>query len=138
MIAERPTAPEDPVEIDIDHVEPVLVGDRLGRGFAACDARVVDQDVDPAVTADHPVGDLRHLRGIGDIHDDDFGIVTLGAQRVASRLRDACVPIGDDHLRAGLAQRLDAAEADGPAASRHEGDPVVQFEFLEVHETILP
>ena len=44
---ERARAPEGAVEIDVEHVEPMLVGDVLRRGFAARDAGIVDEDVDP-------------------------------------------------------------------------------------------
>jgi len=49
MLAEGATTPERAVEIDVDDVEPMLVGDRLRRCLASRNARIIDQDIDPAV-----------------------------------------------------------------------------------------
>ena len=49
VAAEGAAAPEGAVEVDVDDVQPVLVGDLFRRRFAARDAGIVDQDVDLAV-----------------------------------------------------------------------------------------
>src|SRR5882757_6074212 len=45
VLAEGAAAPERAVEIDVDDVQPMLVGDLLGRCLAAGDAGIVDQDL---------------------------------------------------------------------------------------------
>ena len=64
VLAEGAAAPERAVEVDVDDVQPVLVGDRLGRRLAARDAGIVDEDVDLAVALDDVVGDLVDLRRV--------------------------------------------------------------------------
>ena len=64
MPAEGAAAPEDAVEIDVDDVQPVLVGHCFGRRFAPRDAGVVDEDVDLAVAPDEVVGDFGDAAGL--------------------------------------------------------------------------
>src|SRR3546814_5741907 len=52
-------APEAAVEVHIEHIQPMLVGDILGGGFAARDPCIVDQDVDPPIARQH-----RRRRGV--------------------------------------------------------------------------
>src|SRR5690606_18291345 len=81
VLAEGPAAPEGAVEVHVDHVVPVFVRDGLGRGLAACDAGVVDEDVDLAVTCHELVGDCGHARRVGDVHLHDLGVKALAPQR---------------------------------------------------------
>src|SRR6266478_1542062 len=134
--AEGAAAPEQAVQIDVDDVEPVLILDALRRRLAAGDAGVVDQDVDAPVSAHQIVGDRVNARALRHVHDDDLGIVTLGAQGVATRLGDARVVVGDDRRSAGFRQRFDAAEADAAAAARDERDATSYPELLKVHRLL--
>src|SRR3546814_8906472 len=56
---ESARAPEAAVEVHIEHIQPMLVGDILGGGFAARDPCIVDQDVDPPIARQH-----RRRRGV--------------------------------------------------------------------------
>ena len=50
--AEGARAPEGAVQVDVEDVEPMLVGDIFRGRLAARDAGVVDEDVDPAMRRD--------------------------------------------------------------------------------------
>jgi len=52
------------VEIDVDDVQPMFVGNLFGRRLASCDAGIVDEDIDAAVAGCQLIGDLGDtLRG---------------------------------------------------------------------------
>ena len=123
VLAEGAAAPEGAVEIDVDDVEPMLVGDRLGRRLAAGDAGIVDEDVDLAVARRRArsATSVTRLESVTSMIDD-LGVVGLspsGSARPA--LGDLGVAVGDDDLGAGLGQRLDAGEPDALAAAGHDG-----------------
>ena len=54
----------------------MLVGDVLGRGLAARDAGIVDENVDAAVTRGKRVGERSHVVGLGDV--EQFGVDRIG------------------------------------------------------------
>ena len=67
--AEGAAAPEGAVEVDVDHIEPVFVGDLFGRRLAAGDAGIVDENVDLAVTRHQFIRGLGDAAGIRDVQD---------------------------------------------------------------------
>ncbi len=120
VLAEGAAAPERAVEIDVDDVEPVLVGDLLGRCLASRDAGIVDEDIDPAVARRQLIGDLGNARRVRHVHDDDLGVQALRLQARAPGLGKLGVAIGDDDLRARLGQGFDAGKSDSLAAAGDE------------------
>ena len=91
VLAEGAAAPERAVEIDVDDVEPMLVGYLLGRRLAPRNAGIVDEDVDPAVAGCQLIGDLGNARWVRHVHDGDLGIQALRFQARApglGKLRD--------------------------------------------------
>jgi hypothetical protein len=84
VLAEGAAAPERSIEIDVDDVQPMFVGDLFGRRLAPRNAGIIDQDIDAAVAGRQLVGDLGDTARVRDIQDDDFGVQALGFQ--------ACTP----------------------------------------------
>ena len=118
VLAEGAAAPEGAVEVDVDDVQPMLVGHGFGRRFAAGNAGIVDEDVDLAVARRELIGHLGDARGIGHVHDDDLGVIALRLQAGATGLGHLGIAIGDHDLGAGLRQRLGAGKPDALPAAR--------------------
>jgi hypothetical protein len=140
----EPAAEEGAVEVDGQHAAPRFVGlgdgevevggDGAAAGDLLClrehaaaevlsaggvaletaDARVVHQDVEPAVRLAHPIEHRGHGRGVRDVGPDPDPLELCG------RLLRVLFPeVVDDDLRALLAKAL----GDGPAESaRRSGD----------------
>ena len=128
--AEGAAAPERAVEIDVDDVQPVLVGDLLGRRFAPRDAGIVDEDVDPC-RARRELDRRPRRRAPESVTSmiDDLGVVALRLHLGAAGLGHLGIAIGDDDPRARLRQRLDAGKPDALPAAGDEGGPAVQPNF---------
>src|SRR5438445_7155242 len=58
VLAESAAAPERSVKINVDDVEPMFVGNLLGRRLAPRNAGIVDEDIDPAEARCQLIGDL--------------------------------------------------------------------------------
>ena len=79
------------------------------------------------------VGGAVDLGRLGHVHENHVrrlaGLLHLGP----SGLRHGAVEVGDDHLRAGLGERLATGKADAPAAAGDHRDAPVEAQFLHVH-----
>src|SRR5882762_8170093 len=102
MLAEGAAAPERAVEIDVDDVEPMFVGYRLGRRLAARDACTIDEDID-APMGRQLISDLGNAPRVRYIHNDDLGIQAFrfqvratgfGSLQIAIRDQDLCSRLG--------------------------------------------
>lgn len=51
LFAKFAAAPECAVQVDVNDVEPMFIGDGFGRGFGTCDTGIVDQNINAAFTA---------------------------------------------------------------------------------------
>src|SRR5882672_11960092 len=58
MLAEGAAAPERAVEIDVDDIQPMFIGDLLRGRLASRNARIVDENIDAAVTGSQLISDL--------------------------------------------------------------------------------
>jgi hypothetical protein len=132
VLSERPRAPERAVQIHIDHIEPVLVGDVLRAGHAARDARIVHQDVDAAVRSSQDIRDFRHARGVGHVHLDALDRMAAFLQARARRIDGFGVQVGDGNAGAGLCQRLDRRIADAAGPAGDQRYPAGEPEFVEI------
>jgi len=133
VAAKRPAAPESAIEVDVQHVKPVLIGDLFGGRLAARDACAIDQDVNPAVTRHHLVGDLCDTARIRHVHDHSVRVVALGSQGHASLIGERRVAIGDGQSSARLSQGLCAGQTDAAASAGHESDAASELEQIEIH-----
>src|ERR1700722_18019334 len=133
MRTEGAAAPEGAVEIDVDDIEPVLVGDGFGRRLAASDAGVVDENVDFSIAGHQLIGRLRDRGRIRDVHDDDTGIVALRLEGGAPLLGSVGIAIRDQDRRARLRQRFGAGKPDPLSGTGHDGGLAVKPEFFQIH-----
>ncbi len=67
-LAEGAATPEESVEVDVDDVQPMLVGKVLRRGFRTRNAGVADENVHPSALLHDLGGGGVDLRGVGDVH----------------------------------------------------------------------
>ena len=136
MPAERAAAPEDPIEIDVDDIEPALVG-RIFRGnLGARDAGVADENVDPALLCHHPLSRAFDLGGVGHVHLDHVGRIALRLHRRLRLSRPFRIAVGDIDMRAGLRERLDASEPDALPAAGDDRDAALEIESIEIHRRV--
>src|SRR5258705_3730640 len=138
MLAEGAAAPERAVEIDVDDVQPMFVGELLGRRLASRNARIIDQDIDTAVAGRQFVGDLVNTLRVRYVHDDDLGIQAFRLQARAPGIGKLGVAIGDHDLRSRLGQRFRAGKPDSLAGARHQGRLSVKLEFFQIRSLVLP
>ena len=75
---ESPAAPEDTVQVDVDHLVPHRVRHGFGRVVRDRDSRIVDEDVDPAVPGDNRVLDMLDGRRIRDVEPLALDTMTFG------------------------------------------------------------
>src|SRR6185295_9914309 len=97
---------EGPGEVDVEHLEPVLIGE-LEHRLVDGDARVVDEDVEPPVGRDHLVDGAPAVRRLAHVAlvDAHLGAVG-GGEAVAELLGRVVVPgvaRGQDRALAGQA-----------------------------------
>src|SRR5918998_591787 len=95
VLLRGPAAQEGPREMDVEHRPPLLVG-HLVEEVVPRYARVVDEDVEPAVALDGSLHRVLYLRAAGHVHAGREGV-------------HAAVHEGSDGL--GGAVRLDVGQA---------------------------
>src|SRR5450631_588726 len=133
MLAKRAATPERAVEIDVDDVQPVLIGYFFSGGLAPRDASIVDENVDLSMPCRQLIRDLGDARGIRYIHNDDLRVQAFRLQARAAGLGGDGVAIRDHDLRSRLCQRFRARKSDSLTGARHHGRFSVQLEFFQIH-----
>ena len=116
VLAKGAAAPERAVEIDVDDVEPMLVGYLLRRRFASRNAGIIDEDINAAVTRRQLIGDLGNALRIRYIHDNGLGVQALRFQARATSLGEPGIAIRDHDPRSRLCQRFCAGQPDSRPA----------------------
>src|SRR3984893_14576877 len=133
MLAEGAAAPERAVEIDVDDVQPVFVGDLFGGRFASRDPCIIDEDIDLAVPCRKLIRHLGDASGIRHVHDDDLGIVAFCLEGGAAGLGRLRIPIGNDDFRPRLCQRFPPRKSDSLASACDDSDAATKSEFFQIH-----
>src|SRR5229473_5071382 len=133
MLAKGAATPERAVEIDVDDVQPMLIGYLFSRGLAPRDARIVNENIDLSVPRRQLIRYLGDACGIRYIHNDDLGIQAFRLQARAAGLGGDRVAIRDHNLRSRLCQRFRARKSDSLTGTRHHGRFSVQLEFFQIH-----
>ena len=136
MPAECAAAPEDPIEIDVDDIEPAFVGRILRRNLGARDAGVADENVDPSLLRHHPLRGAVDLGGVRHVHLDNVGRVALRLHRRLRFSRPFRIVVGDIDMRASLRERLDAGEPDPLPAAGDDRDAALEIESIEIHRAV--
>src|SRR5437879_3160221 len=133
MLAEGAAAPERAVEVDVDDVQPMFVGDPFGWRFASRYPGAIDEDIDLAVPCRKLVRHLGDASGTRHVHDDGLGIVAFCLEGGAAGLGRLRIPIGNDDLRPRLRQRFRARKSDSLASACDDSDAATKSEFFQIH-----
>jgi hypothetical protein len=130
----RPGAAERPVQRDVEHPRPLLVGHLQHRGGAA-QASVVDHHVDPAEVPGRALNQRGHLRLVGDVAGlRPDPVAVRPGELVAGRGQPLVVLVADRHPGALVqaAPRGRAADAGAGRGGDHHHLAVQQA--VPVHE----
>src|SRR6185369_7940829 len=133
MLAEGAAAPEDAVEIDIDDIQPMLILDLLGRGLAAGNASIANQDINLAMTLDRLGRNGIHAACAGDIDHHAIGLAASFLDRRDATIDQSLIEIGDDNRGAGFRQGQAASEADIAATTGDDSNAPIEFQLFEIH-----
>ncbi len=111
----------------------MLVAGVFGSDVALGDAGIVDEDVDPAVIAQHDGGGGIHIGGFRHVERQPVRVDAKLLQLLHAR-RDAFrQKLRDNHPGAGLPERLRAGRANPLAAAGNDGNPSIQFQLFQIH-----
>ena len=116
---------ERPRQVGIDHEVPLLGAD-LGRCRRAQDARVVDQDVDPAEAVRGRRHEGRDVVRPGDVDMDRQRLAPGRLDRGDRLARRRVVQIGDHHRRAVGGEPFRDRAADAASGPGHDRHPTIE------------
>jgi len=133
MPAEGVAAPEDAVEIDVDDVEPMLIGDVFRGRFGSRDASVADEDVGAALFRHDPRRRGVDLSRVGDFHLDDVACVAFGFHRRPRLPSNLEIAVRDIDVSPRLGERFHAGEAKPLRAAGDDRDAAFEIEAIEIH-----
>jgi hypothetical protein len=119
-------APES-VEVDVDHLIPLIVGD-LERGAMDARARVVDENVDAPVPLDDRGERPPHVVGVAHVEMHGVHAVADPGGRLS---RAVIVPRRDHDGRPDVHEALDPRLAQPAIAAGHDGDLATEIEAVE-------
>ena len=123
--ADRAAAVPQPVDVDVPHGAPLLVG-HLERGAVEARAGVVDEHVDRPELVRDPLDHRVDAAGVG--HVERHG---EHAELARGLCRALVVAGGDRGARARLGQRAGEREAEPAVAARDDRDAAVEPERVE-------
>jgi hypothetical protein len=111
----------------------MLVGYIFGLRLAPRNARIIDEDVDPAVAGRQLVGNLGHAGGVRHVHHGDLDIQALCFQARATGLGKPAIAIRDHDLCPRLGQGFRAGKSYSLPGAGYDGRFSVEPEFFQIH-----
>ena len=132
----RPRAAKGALEIDVEDLVPLIVG-QLFRQLADAHAGIVDKDIDPAMRAHHR-RDRITAAFCGAYVERHEAAVNAGRRQPGQRRIGLFgVAGGEDHRGARFAQRFRHGKAQPAVAAGDESDAPGKIEQVQSHRRIL-
>lgn len=132
MRADRTGGAPQRLDVEVEDVVPLLIGDVERRGVIAR-ARVVHQDVDPPDSIDRLGDHAIDVCGVGDVRSDGEQREAVRGELLDDRTVALCIAGGDDHGGAGVGEPARECFAEPLVAARDEGGAAGQIEWI-AHE----
>ena len=114
-------------EVGVDHLSPLPERELVHR-FSDVDARVVDEDIEPAVSRAHGVDQVRNRGLIRHVHAHGRGVAADALDFPHRVCRLLGVARGDDDVCARACKPARHAKADAAVAAGHYRDSLLEIE----------